>query len=1586
MSTQVQGAWNIVVELLTAFKEQGSFTDYLRLAFGNEIEEDVVKTLIQDIIDGQNVPEVEILSAELVGGANAAYVASDNRIYLAQEYLDRNVDDVSAIASVLLEGLGHYIDNEINSDDATGDGGALSSPLVRGENLSASELNSSKKESGSNNVLTNGYKILDPSSVTDTAPVTPTINALSDSPASSGTFDLSSLNGTNGFTVVSEGIGTIFTYDVSNAGDINGDGIDDFIIGLPGAASNSNRSAGKSYAVFGHSNGFEASFDLSALDGSNGFVLNGIDSFDFSGSSVSSAGDVNGDGVDDLIIGAFGADPNSKDRAGESYVVFGNSNGFEASLDLSALDGRNGFVLNGIDSIDLLGFSGSSVSSAGDVNGDGLDDLIIGAYRGDPNDTLDAGESYVVFGNSNGFEASFDLSALDGSNGFVLNGIDSGDRSGISVSDAGDVNGDGIDDLIIGAYFSDPNSNLDAGESYVVLGNSSGFEASFDLSALDGSNGFVLNGIDLEDFSGFSVSGAGDVNGDGLDDLIIGAFGAADMSGIDRAGESYVVFGNSNDFEASLDLSTLDGSNGFVLNGIDGFDFSGFSVSGAGDVNGDGLGDLIIGAYNAGPTPSTGGESYVVFGNSNGFEASLDLSALDGRNGVVLSGIDGGDRSGFSVSGAGDVNDDGLDDLIIGAPNANLNGNRNPGESYVVFGNDRKPIIDLNGSGDGAAGFVLNGIDSGDASGISVSGAGDVNNDGIDDLIIGASGADPNGTRNAGESYVVFGNSNGFEANFDLSTLDGSNGFVLNGVDSRDASGFSVSDAGDVNGDGIDDLIVGAAFASVEDGSAESYVIFGTATGFEASLDLSNLGGSNGFALSDSFRFAAINLVSSAGDVNGDGIDDLIIGALVSVPNGNLSAGESYVVFGNSNGFEASFDLSALDGSNGFVLNGIDSGGNRPAISVSNAGDVNGDGIDDLIVGAEGADPSGNLDAGESYVVFGNSNGFEASFDLSTLDGSNGFVLNGIDIQDFSGISVSGAGDVNGDGIDDLIIGALGADPNGNRNAGESYVIFGNSNGFEASFDLSTLDGRNGFVLNGIDRFDGSGRPVSSAGDMNGDGIDDLIIGARFADPNGNLGAGESYVVFGSDTRFAASFNLSSLDGSNGFVLNGIDSEDFSGTVSGAGDVNGDGIDDIIIGATGADPNGNNRAGESYVILGDTSIGSSGSLNLADISGTGSSGLPGIDFTTVYDGNPTSIVSSNLDIDAGPSAFLQSATITLTNRPDGNSESLLADVTGTAIVASYDAATGILTLSGTDTVANYEQVLRTLQYSNSETTPDSTDRIIEVTITSDQAINNMSAVAVSTVAFDIPENNTIDGTPGDDIINGTPGDDIITGLVGNDTINGNAGNDLISGGASNDIINGDEGDDRVDGNAGDDTINGGEGDDQLNGGSGNDVLFGDEGDDKMIGSQGDDSLFGGEGDDRINGGNGRDILQGDSGNDWIYGKAGDDILMGVDPGAVTPGRGEEDALFGGLGADRFVLGDASRAFYLGNGDADFAEIRDFNLAENDLIQLSGISDGYSLQISGGNTLIFADDGTTTDLVGVVRNVSLPDFSSGFTFV
>ncbi|MDX1571263.1 MAG: hypothetical protein R3200_12335 [Xanthomonadales bacterium] len=419
--------------------------------------------------------------------------------------------------------------------------------------------------------------------------------------------------------------------------------------------------------VFGKANGDPV--DLSQL-GPGGFLIEGTVFGDYAGRSVSAAGDVNGDGLNDVIIGVPRRDPSGRGNAGAGYVVFGKAN--NTAVDLAAL-GTGGFEIWGSNPGDNAGFS---VSGAGDVNGDGLDDVVIGAYLADPGGVTQAGESYVVFGKAD--SATVDLSAL-GTGGFRIVGIDNTDWSGRSVSGAGDVNGDGLDDLIIGAPQADPGGNSRAGESFVVFGKAD--NADVNLAAL-GASGFRIDGIDPDDRSGHSVAGAGDVNGDGLGDLVIGAW-LADRGGDLEHGESYVVFGKAD--TTAVDLAAL-GAGGFRIDGIDAGDRSGHSVDGAGDVNGDGLDDLIIGAYPADPGDKTdAGESYLVFGKAD--STPIELGAL-GARGFRIDGIDPFDRSGFSVSSAGDVNGDGLADVVIGAPRGAPGGNTYAGESYVVFGRE----------------------------------------------------------------------------------------------------------------------------------------------------------------------------------------------------------------------------------------------------------------------------------------------------------------------------------------------------------------------------------------------------------------------------------------------------------------------------------------------------------------------------------------------------------------------------------------------------------------------------------------------------------------------------------------------------------------------------------------------------------------------------------------------------------------------------------------------------------------------------------------------------------------------------------
>jgi hypothetical protein len=473
--------------------------------------------------------------------------------------------------------------------------------------------------------------------------------------AATNPLPLSSLDGTNGFRLDGVAAGDQSGWIVSSAGDVNGDGFGDLIVGALRADPNGNGS-GSSYVVFGKSGGFAPTINLSTLDGNTGFRLDGVAAGDFSGYIVSSAGDVNGDGFDDLIVGAPGADPNGS-FSGSSYVVFGKPGGFAPTLNLSTLNGTNGFRLDGVAAGDEAGFS---VSSAGDVNGDGFGDLIIGADFADPNGS-NSGSSYVLFGKSGGFSSTINLSTLNGTNGFRLDGVAAGDRTGVSVSSAGDVNGDGFDDLIVGAVGTDPNG-IYSGSSYVVFGKSGGFAATLNLSTLNGTNGFRLDGVAAGDRSGVSVSSAGDVNGDGFDDLIVGA-DLADPNG-STSGSSYVVFGKSGGFAPTLNLSTLNGTNGFRLDGAAAYDASGWSVSSAGDVNGDGFDDLIVGAYRA-PNGSESGYSYVVFGGN--FTGGVETQ-LGGDGNDTLNANQGPGAIDILIGGRGNdtLISDGGDDVLIG--------------------------------------------------------------------------------------------------------------------------------------------------------------------------------------------------------------------------------------------------------------------------------------------------------------------------------------------------------------------------------------------------------------------------------------------------------------------------------------------------------------------------------------------------------------------------------------------------------------------------------------------------------------------------------------------------------------------------------------------------------------------------------------------------------------------------------------------------------------------------------------------------------------------------------------------------------
>ena len=543
------------------------------------------------------------------------------------------------------------------------------------------------------------------------------------------------------------------------------------------------------------------------------------------------------------------------------------------------------------------------------------------------------------------------------------------------------------------------------------------------------------------------------------------------------------------------------------------------------------------------------------------------LSSLSASRGFRIIGAEGGDESGYSVSNAGDVNGDSVDDIIIGALSANPSSGSDAGISFVLFGRDlaggASPFGDVQltiGALPSNTGFRILGAAVEDSSGQSVSAAGDVNGDGVGDILVGAYRANPSGGSNAGISYVIFGRSlntqlaNPFgdiQLTTGVTALPATIGFRILGAATDDYSGICVSAAGDVNGDNIGDILVGANQADPPSKTTAgiSYVIFGRnvvpggATPFG---DIQLTTGSTALLSTIGFRIlgAAADdesgyAVSTAGDVNGDNVDDVIIGALNADGPYGPSTGISYVIFGRSltaqisNPFgdiQLTTGTTLLPASIGFRILGA-AAGHQSGISVSAAGDVNGDDVGDVIVGAYGADPPVGASAGISYVIFGRNIGAGADefgdIQLTThgipLATNIGFRILGSAIGDWSGFSVSAAGDVNGDSIGDVIVGARFADSPGENDAGISYVIYGrNVAGGTSPFgDIQLTTGGTalspsiGFRILGAKADDNNGRSVSFAGDMNNDGIDDVIVGAYGADPPAGASTGISYVIYG---------------------------------------------------------------------------------------------------------------------------------------------------------------------------------------------------------------------------------------------------------------------------------------------------------------------------------------------------------------------------------------------------------------------------------------------------------------------------------------
>jgi FG-GAP repeat/FG-GAP-like repeat len=657
-----------------------------------------------------------------------------------------------------------------------------------------------------------------------------------------------------------------------------------------------------------------------------------------------------------------------------------------------------------------------------------------------------------------------------------------GDDLGNGLGTAGDVNGDGYSDVILGAA-NHTETHASEGAAHVYLGSATGLATT---------PAWTVFGQQDNAYLGFSVGTAGDVDGDGFCDVIVGVRGFS--NGQSNEGQARVYLGSASGLATTAAWSVESNQADAAM---------GYSVATAGDVNGDGFSDVVVGTpfYSGGQTNE--GRVGVYLGSASGLSTSPSFTFSSNQADAEL---------GYAVASAGDVNGDGFSDVIASAPDYDF-GQPDEGRAWVFLGAP---------GGTTAAGAWT--AESNQASaffGNAVGTAGDVNGDGYSDVIVAADHYD-DALMEQGRVFVYLGGASG------LATTES---WAVEGDEIDAQIGNTVCAAGDVDGDGYCDVLVGDS--NYDNGSfhegGRNWLYLGSALG---------LGATAAYETHIDDDFAFFGFVATAGDVNGDGLSDFLITA-PAYGTTLYGQGVAYAWYGAADTLRntATWSPTGTKTQDDFGL------------SVASAGDVDGDGNSDVLVGADRfADP---LTAeGATWLYLGATGGLSAS-PAWTEEGDSASAN--------FGHSVAGAGDVNGDGFADVLVGAPGFS-NGNTGEGEAVLYLGSASGL-ATTPAWTVEGNANSA--------GLGQCVACAGDVDGDGFLDVVVGSLLLH--------QARLYLGNETGLATSPAAT--------LTNNQPASNFGTACAGAGDVNGDGFSDVIVGA----PNfsaGQSGEGRAYVYLG----------------------------------------------------------------------------------------------------------------------------------------------------------------------------------------------------------------------------------------------------------------------------------------------------------------------------------------------------------------------------------------------------------------